>query len=76
MTNPGEEHASRDTHVHREAQVDKAIDDQLGRTSDHAAIADAAAVGSSYSQTEVNVLRTKINEILDVLRDAGLIPSS
>jgi hypothetical protein len=76
MSNPGSEHASRDTNVHREAQVDKAIDDQLGRTSDHAAIADASAVGSSYSQSEVNALRTKINEILDVLRDAGLIPSS
>ncbi len=53
-----------------------AVDAQLAATSDHAAIADLASPGSSYLQAEAVAARDKINEILDVLRDAGLIPSS
>jgi hypothetical protein len=70
------EHASRDTHLPHEEQVDAAVDDQLARTSDHAAIADLASPGATYSQAEAVAARGKINEILDVLRDAGLIPSA
>lgn len=92
------EHAGHDEHVPHEPEVDAAVDDQLARTSSHAAIADvtataisdAASPGSSYVQAEVVALRTEIvalnarlaeavgavNEILDVLRDAELIPSS
>lgn len=70
------EHASSDVNVPHEANVDAAVDDQLERTSDHAAIADLASPGSSYVQAEAVAARDKINAILDVLRDAGLIPSS
>lgn len=57
--------------------VEEVIDDQLARTSDHAAIADLTATASaSYVQAESTATRGKVNEILDVLRDAGLIPAA
>jgi hypothetical protein len=71
-----EQHASRDRHVQNEAAVDRAVDAQLRRTSDHAAVADLASPGATYSQAEAVAARNKINEILDVLRDAELIPAS
>lgn len=52
------------------------IDTQLAATSDHAAIADLAAPSAGYVEAEALAARNKINEILDVLRDAGLIPSA
>jgi hypothetical protein len=65
-----------DTNVPHEQNVDDAVDDQLKRTSDHAAIADLASPGATYSQAEAVAARNKINEILDVLRDAELIPAA
>jgi hypothetical protein len=64
-----------DTVPHQDEQEDL-IDTQLETTSDHAAIADLAAPSSSYIEAEALAARNKINEILDVLRDAGLIPAS
>jgi hypothetical protein len=64
-----------DTVPHQDEQ-EALIDDQLEATSDHAAIADLASPGASYVQAEAVAARDKINEILDVLRDAGLIPTS
>ena len=74
MTHP--EYSRRDVNVPKERQVDAAIDDQLARTSDHAAIADLASPSASYVQAEAVAARNKINEILDVLRDSGLIPAA
>lgn len=74
--NPGGEHATRDTNVPQEAKVDAAVDAQLARTSDHAFIADLASPSASYVQAEAVAARNKINEILDVLKDAGLMPAS
>lgn len=51
------------------------VDDQLVATSDHAAIADLAAPSNAYVEAEALAARGKINEILDVLRDANLIPT-
>jgi hypothetical protein len=65
-----------DTNVPHEQQVDDAVDAQARRTSDHAAIADLASPGATYSQAEAVAARNKINEILDVLRDAELIPAA
>jgi hypothetical protein len=65
-----------DKNVPHEDQVDKAVDDQLARTSDHAAVADLASPGATYVQAEAVAARNKINEILDVLRDAGLVPAA
>ena len=65
-----------DEFVDHEAQVDRAVDAQMARTSDHAAIADLAAPSAGYVQAEATAMQEKINEILDVLRDAGLIPTS
>lgn len=60
--------------------VDKHVADKLitylGDASDHAAIADLAAPSAAYVEAEALAARDKINEILDVLRDAGLIPTS
>lgn len=62
--------------LHQDA-VEEVIDDQLSRTSDHAAIADLPATASvGYVQAEGTSQNVKINEILDVLRDAGLIPAA
>jgi len=60
---------------HEQAHAD-ATDAQMARTSDHAAIADLPAPGGTYVQAEATAAQGKINEILDVLRDAGLIPSA
>ena len=65
-----------DRHVPHEAAHAEATDDQLARTSDHAAIADLAAPSAIYVEAEALAARDKINEILDVLRDAELIPTS
>jgi hypothetical protein len=70
------EHAGHDVHVPHEPAVDDAVDDQLARTSDHAVIADLASPSVGYVQAEAVAARDKINEILDVLRDAGLIPTA
>lgn len=64
-----------DTVPHQD-DVEGVVDQQLKDTSDHAAIADLASPGASYVQAEAVAARDKINEILDVLRDAGLIPSA
>lgn len=68
------ESASHDENVPHEAEVDAAVDAQLARTSDHAAIADLATPSAAYVEAEAIAMQGKINEILDVLRDAGLIP--
>jgi len=60
---------------HEQAHAD-ATDAQMARTSDHAAIADLAAPSAAYVEAEALAARNKINEILDVLRDAELIPAS
>jgi hypothetical protein len=64
-----------DKHVPHEDAHRTVVDEQLVRTSDHAAIADLASPSASYVQAEAVAARGKINEILDVLRDAGLIPA-
>lgn len=70
-----EVHHMEDTNVSHEGQVDKAIDAQARRTSDHAAIPDLTPTASvGYVQAEATATRGKVNEILDVLRDAELIP--
>lgn len=65
-----------DTNVPHEQGVADAVDAQARRTSDHAAIADLASPGAAYVQAEAVAARNKINEILDVLRDAELIPAA
>jgi hypothetical protein len=52
------------------------VDAQMAATSDHAAIADLGAPSATYVEAEQIAQTGKINEILDVLRDAGLIPPS
>jgi hypothetical protein len=65
-----------DTHVPHEAELDEAIDSQMRRTSDAAAIADPASPGASYVQAEAVAVRDALVAVLGVLRDAELIPSA
>lgn len=65
-----------DVNVPHEGAQAEATDAQMRRTSDHAAIADLAAPSGTYVEAEALAARNKINEILDVLRDAELIPAS
>lgn len=58
------------------AEAPALVDTQLAATSDHAAIADLSAPSATYVEAEAVAITGKINEILDVLRDAGLIPTS
>lgn len=61
---------------HQDA-VEQVVDEQLQRTSTHAAIADLpAAANAAYVQAEQTAQNTAINGILAVLRDAGLIPAA
>lgn len=88
----------QDVNVPQEASHAEAIDAQMRRTSDNAAITsvtatainDAAQVGATYDQAEVNAVRDQLvavnarladtvaalNLALEVLREAELIPSS
>lgn len=65
-----------DANVPHEAAVDEAIDDQMARTSAHAAIADPGSPGAAYNQAEMVAIRDALVSVLEVLRDAELIPSS
>lgn len=69
-------HQSAGDTIPHQSETEGVIDNQLERTSDHAAIADLASPSSSYVQAEAVAARDKINGILDVLRDAGLIPAA
>lgn len=57
-------------------QMSGTVETHLADTSDHAAISDLAAPSALYVEAEALAARNKINEILDVLRDSGLIPSA
>lgn len=63
-----------DTNVPHEQSVADAVDAQLDRTSDNAAIANLASPSGTYVQAEAVAARDKINLILEVLREAELIP--
>lgn len=72
----GSEREIRDRRVPHEAAHRKVVDDELKRISDHAAIPDLASSASdAYDQSEAEAVRSTVNEILDVMRDSGLIPS-
>lgn len=74
---PGDTVPQQDAHEDLVEQMGPAVvDAQMAATSDHAAIADLAAPSAAYVEAEAVAMTGKINEILDVLRDAGLIPAS
>lgn len=58
--------------------VGEVLETKLATTSDHAAIADLVAItgGQSPTEAEHNLVIAAVNEIFDVLRDSGLIPSA
>lgn len=69
-----DQHAD-DTIPHQD-ETEEVIDNQLERTSDHGVIADLPAASGTYVQAEATATRTTLNGVLDVLRDAGLIPTA
>jgi hypothetical protein len=58
--------------------VEQVVDEQLERASSQGALTDLAAItgGESPTEAEHNALRTRVNVLTQVLRDAGLIPSA
>lgn len=64
----------KDESVPHEAEVAEVIDEQMRRTSSHASIADVPDVGVAYNQAEVQAIVDAVNGVLDVLRDAELLP--
>lgn len=76
MSSPYEGHDRPGDTVPHQDDVEDVVDAQLEATSDHAAITDLATPSSTYVEAEAVAAAGKINEILDVLRDAGLIPAS
>jgi hypothetical protein len=64
-----------DENVPHEAEHADATDAQMRRTSDVGPIANLASpANNNYSQPEQTTMANTINQILQVLRDAELIP--
>lgn len=64
----------QDTHVPHEGAVTETIDEQMRRTSDEPSIADLPVPSAAYVEAEAVAMAAAINKILDVLREAELIP--
>ena len=63
--------------IPHQQETEQVIDDRLVDTSNVAFIADAtAAAGANPTKAEYDALVGKFNSVLQVLKDAGLIPSS
>lgn len=65
-----------DHHVPHEDAHREVIDEQLQRTSNVGVLADVAAAAAAPTQAEFNALRASHNSVLQVLRDAGLVPTA
>lgn len=84
MHDEGAQHPS-DKVLHQDAHeelIEEVLDDELEEAnadlSSQAAITDLAAITGGEVPTEVehNAVRTRVNLLTQVLRDAGLIPSA
>lgn len=65
-----------DVHVPEEHEHREMVEDALAAASTHAAIANPGSPGSGYVQAEAVAVRDALVSVLEVLRDAGLIPAS
>lgn len=64
-------------HVPHERETRAVVDDQMRRTSKQAHIPNAAvAAGANPTKAEYDALVGKFNQVLGVLRDSELLPSS
>jgi hypothetical protein len=64
--------------VPNQGRMEAVIDERLdGVAAENEAIADLAAIsgGESPTEAEHNAVRTKINDILEALRNSGIIPT-
>jgi hypothetical protein len=64
----------KDETIPHEAETVEAIDEQMRRTSDEPSIADLPVPSAAYVEAEAVAMAATINKILDVLREAELIP--
>jgi len=64
-----------DTIPHQQ-ETEGVIDKRLEDTSTVGVLADVAAAAAAPTQAEFNALVTSHNSVLQVLRDAGLIPTA
>lgn len=63
--------------IPHQQETEQVVDKRLEDTSNVAFISNAAnAAANPPTQTEYNALVAKFNSVLQVLKDAGLIPSS
>lgn len=68
---------SHDHHVPHEDEQREVIDEQLARSSDVGVLADQEpAAGANPTKAEYDDLIVSHNKVLEVLRDAGLIPTA
>jgi hypothetical protein len=69
-----------DEDILHEADVDEEIAEQVGEIlgDPHAVIVDLAAItgGEAPTEAEHNAVRTRVNLLTQILRDAGLIATS
>lgn len=65
-----------DDNIPHEAEHADATDAHMRRTSSKAAIADAVVSVAVPTKAEFDALVGKFNDVLDVLRDAELIPNA
>jgi hypothetical protein len=73
-----ESHQRPSDSVEHERAHDENISEELADASAQAAVADLAAItgGEAPTEAEHNAVRTRVNLLTQVLRDAGLIPSA
>ena len=71
-------HQRPDDNVEHERAHDENIAEELADASTQAAGADLAAItgGEAPTEAEHNAVRTRVNLLTQVLRDAGLIPAA
>lgn len=64
--------------IEHQDDVEQVVDEELERASSQGALTNLAAItgGESPTEAEHNAVRTRVNVLTQVLRDAGLIPSA
>jgi hypothetical protein len=69
-----DEQNPNDIVLHEDA-IKQVVDDRLQQKSNVGALADVPAAVAAPTQAEFNALQASHNSVLQVLRDAGLIPA-
>lgn len=76
MSDPYHGHQRPSDTVPHQDEQEALLTTMLQAASTHAAIANPASPGGGYVQAEAVAVRDALVSVLEVLRDAGLIPAS